>query len=77
MRIDSAMTNGTIGFQRAEKTVADASASLASLSTPSGDKVNVPEELVNLKVGELQAGANARVIKSANEMMGTLIDIRV
>ncbi|MEW7866756.1 flagellar basal body rod C-terminal domain-containing protein [Aeromonas diversa] len=77
MRIDSAMTSGTLGFQRAEQKVADASASLASLNTPSGDKVNVTEELVNLKVGELQAGANAKVIQSASDMMGTLIDIRV
>ena len=37
----------------------------------------LPEELVNLKVAEQQAGASAKVIQTASDMLGTLIDIRV
>ncbi|MGY3926953.1 flagellar basal body rod C-terminal domain-containing protein [Aeromonas simiae] len=77
MRIDSAMTSGVMGYQRAEQRVAESSDAIARLNTPEGDKVNVTDELVNLKVGELEAGANAKVIKTASDMMGTLIDIRV
>lgn len=77
MRIDSAMSSGVLGYQRAEHTVDKASDAIARLNTPSGDKVNVTDELVNLKSGELQGEANAKVIKTASDMMGTLIDIRV
>lgn len=35
------------------------------------------DELVNLKVAEQQAGASAKVVQTASDMMGTLIDIRV
>ncbi|MCH7371774.1 flagellar biosynthesis protein FlgE [Aeromonas sp. MR16] len=77
MRIDSAMTTGVQGFQRAEQLAGQASGQIARLNTPAGERVELPEELVNLKVAELQAGASAKVIQTASDMMGTLIDIRV
>ncbi|MGY3887627.1 hypothetical protein [Aeromonas aquatica] len=77
MRIDSAMTTGVQGFQRAEQLADRASGQIARLNTPAGERVELPEELVNLKVAELQAGASAKVIQTASDMMGTLIDIRV
>lgn len=77
MRIDSAMTTGVQGFQRAEQLADRASSQIARLNTPAGERVELPEELVNLKVAELQAGASAKVIQTASDMMGTLIDIRV
>jgi flagellar hook-associated protein FlgK len=39
--------------------------------------VTLTDELINLKIGELQAGASARVIQTASDMLGSLIDIRV
>lgn len=77
MRIDSALNSGVQGFQRAEQIADKASSQIAMLNTPSGDKVQLPEELVNLKSAEVQAGASAKVIQTASDMMGTLIDIRV
>lgn len=77
MRIDSAMTTGIQGFQRAEQLADRASDQIARLNTPAGERVELPEELVNLKVAEQQAGASAKVIQTASDMMGTLIDIRV
>ncbi|MGL4251011.1 MAG: flagellar biosynthesis protein FlgE [Aeromonas sp.] len=77
MRIESAFNSGIQGFQRAELIADNASGQLARLSTPSGDQVQVTDELVNLKVAELQAGASAKVVQTASDMMGTLIDIRV
>ena len=77
MRIDSAFNSGVQGFQRAEQIADKASNQIARLNTPSGDQVQVPDELVNLKSAELQAGASVKVMKTASDMMGTLIDIRV
>ncbi|MGS3143769.1 flagellar biosynthesis protein FlgE [Aeromonas sanarellii] len=77
MRIDSAMTTGVQGFQRAEQLADQASSQIARLNTPAGERVALPEELVNLKVAEQQAGASAKVIQTASDMLGTLIDIRV
>ncbi|MDM5095352.1 flagellar biosynthesis protein FlgE [Aeromonas rivipollensis] len=77
MRIDSAMTTGVQGFQRAEQLAGQASGQLARLNTQAGDQVQVTDELVNLKVAELHAGASAKVIQTASDMLGTLIDIRV
>lgn len=77
MRIDSALNSGVQGFQRAEQITDKASSQIARLNTPSGDQVQLPDELVNLKVAEVQAGASAKVIQTASDVMGTLIDIRV
>ncbi|ELM3616889.1 flagellar biosynthesis protein FlgE [Aeromonas sobria] len=77
MRIDSAFNSGVQGFQRAEQIADKASNQIARLNTPSGDQVQVTDELVNLKVAERQAGASAKVVQTASDVMGTLIDIRV
>lgn len=43
----------------------------------SGGLTNLNESVVNLKVAEYQAKASAEVIKSADETLGTLLDVRV
>jgi hypothetical protein len=45
--------------------------------TPSEQVVNVNEELVELKVAEYQAKASIDVVKSADENLGTLLDVTV
>ena len=40
-------------------------------------KKTVTDSLIQLKVAELHAGANAKSIQTADDMLGTLIDIRV
>lgn len=42
-----------------------------------GEAVNLNQEIVNLKVAEHQAKASSEVIKSADETLGTLLDVRV
>lgn len=44
-------------------------------SSGSGDIDALTEALVDLKSAELQAKASAKVIESANETVGTLIDV--
>ncbi len=40
-------------------------------------EVSITTELVNMKVAELQAKASAKVITTADEVMGSIIDVRV
>ncbi len=41
------------------------------------NSVNVSEELVNLRVEQFNAQANTQSIQTADEVLGTLIDVRV
>ncbi len=80
MEINGAMNSGITGFQRASSQVDQSAAKLASAAatpTRAESTVNVTDELVSLKVAEQSGLANGEVIKTADEMMGTLIDIRV
>ncbi|MFG0832892.1 flagellar biosynthesis protein FlgE [Aeromonas bivalvium] len=81
MQIDSAFTTGLQGYQRAEQRVDDASTAIARAtlapSEPQAAPGEITEELIHLKLGELQAGASAKVIQTASDMLGSLIDIRV
>lgn len=80
MEINGAMNSGITGFQRASSQVDQSAAKLASAaatSTAAESTVNVTDELVSLKVAEQSGLASGEVIKTADEMMGTLIDIRV
>ncbi|MFC3912585.1 flagellar biosynthesis protein FlgE [Pseudaeromonas sharmana] len=80
MEINGAMNSGITGFQRASSQVDQSAAKLASAAatpTAAESTVNVTDELVSLKVAEQSGLASGEVIKTADEMMGTLIDIRV
>ena len=76
MQIDSALNSGYLGLQKASLLVDESSARLAQLATQP-DKVDPTTELVNLKVAEQGGQVAAEVVKTADEMMGTLLDIRV
>ena len=76
MQIDSALNSGYLGLQKAALQVDESSARLAQLATQP-DKVEPTTELVNLNVAEQGGQVAAEVVKTADEMMGTLLDIRV
>ena len=81
MQIDSAFTTGLQGYQRAEQRVGQASEAIASVNGASRESgaapVEITDELINLKLGDLEAGASAKVIQTASDMLGSLNDIRV
>lgn len=91
MNVSSAFNTGLAGFQDASAQLNNASARIASASMPEkntagglqGDQTSGPDpisittELINMKVAELQAKSSAKVISTADEMLGTLIDISV
>ncbi|WP_448547001.1 hypothetical protein [Thalassotalea fusca] len=46
-------------------------------NTKSGDLSDLNQEIVDLKVAEFQAKASAEVIKTADDMVGSLLDVTV
>jgi len=49
----------------------------STLASSSDDTPDLNQSLVNLKVAEYQAKASAEVIKTADENLGTLLDVSV
>ncbi|MFY8273809.1 hypothetical protein AAEU32_06750 [Pseudoalteromonas sp. SSDWG2] len=47
-----------------------------AITAPVAQTPRIEEEVVNLKVAEFSAKANARSIQTADEVLGTIIDIR-
>jgi len=84
MEINSAFNQGVASFQNASLQVTQASKNIAEVSAKSEDRVitdrsptSITTELINMKVAEHQALASTQVIRSADEMLGSLIDTRV
>lgn len=92
MDVRSAFNSGIAGFQDASAQVSNSSARIAQVSvTDNGNQqasasnsspavrepISLTTELVNLKVAEHQAKASAKVISTADEVMGTLINTSV
>lgn len=84
MDIHSAFSSGVSGFHSASRQISESSErianqplSLDSASNVQQDGESVTAELINMKVAEVQAKASAKVITTADEMIGTLIDVTV
>lgn len=62
----------------AEKSITANQQTQESLS-PSAERapISITTELINMKVAEMQAKASAKVIDTADDMLGTLIDTTV
>ncbi|WP_312914802.1 hypothetical protein [Stutzerimonas kunmingensis] len=80
------ITNNLLGaglsaFQGGQQRVEQAASSIASANAPVlgnsqavTEITEITEQLIQLKVGEHSAKAGARMIQSADEVLGTLID---
>lgn len=84
MEINSAFNSGVAGFQTASNQITQASEKIAQVAvegseqnTPERAPISVTTELINMKVAEHQALASAKVISTADDMIGSLIDTRV
>ncbi|MFT6733699.1 MAG: hypothetical protein ACJAS9_001889 [Polaribacter sp.] len=86
---NSALNIGLKGFQDAQSRVVVAAQEIASQSVRdsssssnvSGDSILINQKdlttsLVDLKVAELDAKANVKVIQTASDLIGSLLDIR-
>ncbi|MEO2267759.1 hypothetical protein [Pseudoalteromonas pernae] len=47
-----------------------------AITAPVAETPRIEEEIVNLKVAEFAAKANAKTIQTADEVLGTIVDIR-
>lgn len=81
MQVDSVLNTGVQGFQDATRRAGEAAQSIASqsvkdASTESINQKDITSSLVDLKVAELDAKANAKVIETASDLVGTLLDVK-
>ena len=81
MEINSLISSGLGAFQAGQQRIDEAAAVIAGASLPAestsqavAEVVELTEQLVQMKVGEHAAKAGARMIQSADEVLGTLIN---
>lgn len=81
MQIDNPLLSAGLGaFQSGQQRLAQAGGEIAANSLPavqpSQAKAEVTEQLIQLKVAEHEAALGAKMIRTADEVLGTLIDAR-
>jgi len=89
MQLNSAFSSGVYGLNQASQQITESSLSIANqplqaqssiienVNTHSYVSGPVTTELINMKLAEVQAQASAKVITTADEMVGSLIDVTV
>jgi hypothetical protein len=78
MAVNSVLASGVQGLQLGISQANKAGANIARAgTTTSGDNNDLTNSLVDLKSAEQQVKASAQVIKSADDTVGTLIDLKV
>jgi len=82
MQVNSALNTGLQGFQEAQSRLNQAALDIASQSVQDSSKESIDvndlaTSLVELKVAENDAKANVKVIQTASDVLGTLLDIEV
>ena len=82
MQINNVLNTGVQGFQEATSRANQAAQEIASQNVTDSTKESIntndlTNSLVDLKVAELDAKANAKVIQTATELVGSLLDITV
>lgn len=84
MEINSVFSSGLYGLNQASQQITESSEKIANQPVNSENTENssydsqpVTAELINMKLAEIQAQASAKVITTADEMVGSLIDVSV
>lgn len=90
MEIQSAFNTGLQGLEKANEQVNKAASDIAASTaydytqkiendsiTQSAQQPDLTKSIVDLKVAEYQAKSSVEVIKTADETLGTLLDVRV
>lgn len=78
--VNAVLANGVLGAQKGMAQMDHAAGKLASaagnVAAANADLPEVTESLIELRLGEPQGKTAAAVIRTADEVMGTLIDIK-
>jgi flagellar basal body rod protein FlgG len=69
------MGAGLTGMQRGYQMVTNAASDIAQQTMAKGGSSDLATPMVNLGVGERSTEASASVIRTADEMVGTLLDV--
>jgi len=77
--VGSALASGFAGVQRASDDIASASASIVQQTARSGEptsaqNTSLTSDVVSLSVGSINAQASAKVIETADDMIGRFIN---
>lgn len=73
----AAIASGVVSESVTSQNTSENTQNSTDQATNQNQPVNLNQEVVNLKVAEYQARASAEVIDSADEALGTLLDVRV
>ena len=81
MQIGSLLNIGLQGYQQATNQANQAAQNIASQSVTNAaeadlDTADLTESLVDLKTAEISAKANVRVIETASDLIGSLLDVK-
>jgi len=74
MNINSALSSALSGLQQAQSGIAKNAFEIASVAKPNSN-VNLTESIVNLKINERSFEANAKVLSTVDDTIGTLLDV--
>ena len=82
MQINSSLLSAGLGaYQAGQQRVDQASLAVAAQNLPDNsqavaDTLDLTEQLVQMKVGKHQAMAGARLLQTADEVLGTLVNTK-
>ncbi len=71
------LSNGFTGFQNAVNRANEAAQTIASATGENLDNHEIVQALVDLSAAEQDALANAKVIESEHQILGSIINLRV
>lgn len=77
MTVGSIFGNGVLGVQKGLNTVTRASAQIANVAVSEDPSRDLTTGGVDLLRGKIQVQASAKVLDTAHETLGTLIDINI
>lgn len=80
MQINNTLNTAVQGFQEASARAGQAAQNIAAQNVDDArvesiDQEGLTRSLVDLKVAELDAQANAKVIQTASDLVGSLLDV--
>lgn len=76
MAIGSILNNGVAGIQRGYSQVNQASANIARVSVSEDPMGDITEAAVGLMQGKVQVEASAKVLQTASDTIGSIINIK-
>ncbi len=76
MNVSGTSANGLQAFQNAQQRVSNAAGRIANNTRGNSSTNDLAKAVVDLKQGELQARAAVKVIKTENQTIGSLLNIK-